>query len=108
MGVPGAAVYSACKHAIVGLTRAASAEYAEQGIRINCVAPSHIDTPMLRASLRTAPDPAGAESGLTQSVPARRLGSAAEAASAIVFLLSSRASYVTGSVLSVDGGYVAV
>ena len=108
VGVPGAAVYTACKHAIVGLTRATAAEYADKGIRINSVAPSHIDTPMLRASLDHAPDQAVAELQLRQMVPAKRLGSASDVASAVAFLLSDKAAYIAGSVLSVDGGYVAV
>jgi NAD(P)-dependent dehydrogenase (short-subunit alcohol dehydrogenase family) len=108
VGVPGAAAYTASKHAVIGLTRSAAAEYIAGGIRINCVAPSHIDTPMLRASLETAADPADAQAKLLRSVPAQRLGSPSDVANAAVFLLSDQAAYLAGSILSVDGGYVAV
>jgi NAD(P)-dependent dehydrogenase (short-subunit alcohol dehydrogenase family) len=108
VGVPGAAAYTASKHAVIGLTRASAAEYIARGIRINCVAPSHIDTPMLRASLDAATDPVDAQARLLCAVPAQRLGLPSDVANATVFLLSDRAAYMAGSVMSVDGGYVAV
>lgn len=107
VGVPGAACYTACKHAVVGLTRAA-ADYTDRGIRINCVAPSHVNTPMLRAALGVGPGPERAEREMIQTVPARRLGSAEDVANAVSYLVADQTAYVVGAVLSVDGGYVAV
>lgn len=99
-GGPG---YCGSKHAVVGLTRSAAIRYAPLDVRVNCVCPGAIVTPMTDA---IAKDPQGA-AYLAQMHPLGRMGEAQEVADAVVFLLSSRASFITGHPLAVDGGFTA-
>jgi NAD(P)-dependent dehydrogenase (short-subunit alcohol dehydrogenase family) len=99
-GGPG---YCGSKHAVVGLTRSAAIRYAPDGVRVNCVCPGAIVTPMTDA---VAKDPRGA-AFMAQMHPLGRMGEAHEVADAVVFLLSSRASFITGHPLAVDGGFMA-
>jgi NAD(P)-dependent dehydrogenase (short-subunit alcohol dehydrogenase family) len=92
--------YNASKAGVVALTRQMAIELAPHGIRVNCVCPGVIDTPMLRLM----DDPAAGERYLRESVPLRRLGGAAEVAAAIAFLASDEAGYITGAALPIDGG----
>lgn len=105
MGVPGLAAYSASKHGVIGLTKSAALEVARDGIRVNCVCPGTVRTPMLTGF-------AGGDEALLEKMgrqaPMGRLGEPEEIAAAIVWLLSDAASYVTGTVLSPDGGVAAV
>lgn len=99
----GGAGYCASKHAVIGLTRSAALRYATQAIRVNAVCPGVISTAM------TAPieaDPKGAAI-LAQMQPIGRIGQPEEVASAVLFLLSDAASFITGHPLAVDGGYLA-
>ncbi|OKJ10219.1 SDR family NAD(P)-dependent oxidoreductase [Kitasatospora sp. CB01950] len=100
-GFAGSPAYVAAKHGVVGLTKTAAIEYAPQGVRVNAVGPGFIDTPLLKDT-----DPA-ARDLLISLHPAGRLGRAEEVAELTTFLLSDRASYVTGSYHLVDGGYSA-
>ncbi len=104
VGVPGRAAYHATKHGVLGLTKSAALEYAERGIRINAVCPGIIDTPMVSGMLKNE---TGVMQEMMRDVPARRLGTATEVANAVVWLCSSKASFVTGQALAVDGGYTA-
>jgi NAD(P)-dependent dehydrogenase (short-subunit alcohol dehydrogenase family) len=99
-GAGGASVYSASKHAVEGLTRSAALEVAGSGVRVNAVAPGPTDTGMLNRFTGNAERKAG----LVSTVPFQRLGTPDEVANAIVFLASSKSSFTTGQVLSVDGG----
>lgn len=97
-----ASAHIATKHAVVGLTKAAALEYAEKNIRINVVGPSYIKTPMLTNAF----DEEGMKA-LENVVPMGRLGEASEVAELILWLSSSKSSFVTGSYYGVDGGYLA-
>ena len=105
MGVPGMAPYAASKAAVISLTRSAAAEVASTGVRINCVCPGSVRTPMLRGFVG---DDEQALEAMRRGAPMRRLGEPQEVAEAIVWLLSDKASYVTGAVLSPDGGVAAL
>ena len=105
MGVPGMAAYAASKAGVISLTRSAAAEVASTGVRINCVCPGSVRTPMLTGFV------GGDEKTLEamgKGAPMRRLGEPHEVAEAIVWLLSEKASLVTGAVLSPDGGVAAL
>jgi len=109
IGSPQIAVYSASKHAVIGLTRSAAWECTGTGVRVNCVCPGMIDSRMLSAILEgrntgNAPVP---QQKIVERIPARRLGQASEVASIVAFLASDEASYVSGSAYTVDGGRTA-
>jgi NAD(P)-dependent dehydrogenase (short-subunit alcohol dehydrogenase family) len=107
VGLPLQAVYCASKGAVVQLTRQMAVDYAPHGIRVNSVAPGSIDTPFLQRYLDDQPDPAAAERDIKAAHPLGRIGTPAEMAEAIAFLVSDQSSFVTGAILSADGGYVA-
>lgn len=100
-GNAGQAAYSASKSALLGLARSLAREYGSRGITVNAVCPGYIHTDM------TASLPEKARGRLLDEIPAGRLGTLDEVAAAIRFLVSERASYVNGAVLSIDGGMTA-
>jgi NAD(P)-dependent dehydrogenase (short-subunit alcohol dehydrogenase family) len=101
----GQAPYTATKHGVAGLTKNAAVEYAGDGIRVNAIAPGAIDTPMLPNALaRFDIDPAEAAARMS---PFNRFGHPQEIANAVLWLCSSMATYTTGHILGVDGGYLA-
>jgi NAD(P)-dependent dehydrogenase (short-subunit alcohol dehydrogenase family) len=99
-GTPNASVYAASKHAVEGLTTSAALEVAGSGVRVNAVAPGPTETGMLNRFTGSAERKAG----LISTVPLGRVGEPDEIANAILFLCSDRASFISGHVLSVDGG----
>jgi NAD(P)-dependent dehydrogenase (short-subunit alcohol dehydrogenase family) len=102
VAAPGNAAYTAAKHGVVGLTKNAAAEYGAQGLRVNAIGPGYIDTPLLAAAPKEVID------GLEAKHPLGRLGQPDEIANVTTFLLSDKASFMTGSYVLVDGGYTAV
>jgi NAD(P)-dependent dehydrogenase (short-subunit alcohol dehydrogenase family) len=109
IGSPDIAVYTASKHAVIGLTKAAAVECSTTGVRVNCVCPGLIDSRMLSAIVegRNPGNTPVPNERIVERIPARRLGQASEVASIVAFLGSDEASYVSGSAYTVDGGRTA-
>jgi NAD(P)-dependent dehydrogenase (short-subunit alcohol dehydrogenase family) len=107
VGLPGQAVYCGTKGAVVSMTRALALDHAGQNVRVNCICPGPIDTPMIRDWLQEQENPAEFERGVLAGIPLRRLGQPDEIAMGVVFLASDEASYITGAALPIDGGYTA-
>ncbi|KAI1299883.1 hypothetical protein F5Y03DRAFT_243144 [Xylaria venustula] len=99
-GLPHAASYTTSKHAVVGLTRVAALDNIKYGIRVNCVCPSWVDTPMVS---RISQVTEGFEKSMLSTLPMGRLAAPEEIADAIIFLSSPRSSWVNGSSMVVDG-----
>ncbi len=104
VGMAGASVYVASKHAVEGLTKSAALEVAAIAIRVNAVAPGPVETAMLD---RFTGSDADAKAGLLSMMPARRGAQPEEIAQTILFLASDKARYLTGQCIAVDGGYTA-
>jgi NAD(P)-dependent dehydrogenase (short-subunit alcohol dehydrogenase family) len=102
-GAPGASIYTASKHAVEGLTKSAALEGAASGIRVNAVAPGPIETAMLNRFTGSAERKAG----LVAGVPLKRVGTPEEIADTIVFVAFRKASFISGQIISVNGGKTA-
>jgi NAD(P)-dependent dehydrogenase (short-subunit alcohol dehydrogenase family) len=102
-GAAGASMYTASKHAVEGLTKAAALEAAAFGVRVNAVAPGPVDTELLTRFTATAERKAG----LIAGVPLKRAGKPEEIAQTILFLVSDKASFISGQVVDVNGGKTA-
>jgi NAD(P)-dependent dehydrogenase (short-subunit alcohol dehydrogenase family) len=102
-GAAGASVYAASKHAVEGMTKSAALEAASSGVRVNAVAPGPTETGMLNRFTGTAERKAA----LAKTVPLGRIGDPGEIARAAVFLASEKASFITGQILTADGGKTA-
>ena len=105
-GIPWSGPYASTKHAVVGLTKSSALDHATQGIRINAVAPGATKTDIIAAQL-SGNDPNYNEASIAAMHPMNRLGHPEEIANAICWLLSDEASFVTGHILNVDGGFQA-
>ena len=104
VGYPGRVAYCASKHAVDGMTRSLAVEWAREGIRVNAVAPTFVETPMTRPMLA---DPAFAAEILQRRLPTGRMAQIADVARAVRYLACPASSSVTGHILRVDGGWTA-
>jgi NAD(P)-dependent dehydrogenase (short-subunit alcohol dehydrogenase family) len=104
-GVGGMAAYTASKHGVIGLTKAAAVEYAKLGIRINAVCPGSVQTPLIEALADVAAEiSAGTSEGQAEQPGMNRVGRPEEVGEAVLWLCSDAASFVTGAVMAIDGG----
>jgi NAD(P)-dependent dehydrogenase (short-subunit alcohol dehydrogenase family) len=104
IGSPGLSAYNAAKHGVVGLTRNAALEFAAYGVRVNCICPGVIETPLV---MNMFGEMEGARKMLDQMHPMGRMGQPVEIAKAVTFLASDDASFITGHALAIDGGIMA-
>ncbi len=104
LGLPGIAAYSTTKAGIIGLTKAMSTDYARLGVRVNCVSPGTIDSPMLHDFVARQSNPDYFRRAFDEIHPIGRVGTIEEVANVFVFLASDEASFVTGANYEVDGG----
>ncbi|MBD0261170.1 MAG: glucose 1-dehydrogenase [Tolypothrix sp. Co-bin9] len=100
---PGVSVYTATKHAVLALTKAAAFEYAKFGIRVNGIAPGPIETDMLKASADTI----GGIETWSNMLPMKRIGKPQEVANSVLWLFSDAAPFINGHILAIDGGFLA-
>ncbi|MDH4144053.1 MAG: SDR family oxidoreductase [Acidimicrobiia bacterium] len=106
-GARGNTAYAASKGAVVSMTRTVAVDYASRGVRVNTLAPGAIDTPLLRNGFGRLRDPDTARAASLARHPMGRFGEADEIASAALYLASDESSFTTGTVLVVDGGWLA-
>jgi NAD(P)-dependent dehydrogenase (short-subunit alcohol dehydrogenase family) len=106
IGFPMNVAYSASKHAVIGITRTAALEYAQNGIRVNAVCPAFIQTPMVEGFVAVS-GPRMSLERLARMQPMGRIGTPEEVAEAVVWLCSDAASFITGIALPIDGGTTA-
>lgn len=102
VGSPTSSAYVASKHGVVGLTKTAAVDHAEENIRVNAVCPGYIETPMTEETMRRR------GGRIMARIPMQRMGQPEEIAEAVIWLCSERAGYVTGVAWAVDGGYTAI
>jgi len=107
VGIKNQVAYNVSKSGIIALTKSTAIDFAAHNIRVNCVCPGTTETPLVKAALERAPDPAAARRALEEVRPANRLGRPEEIAAGILYLASDESPYATGSILSIDGGYTA-
>ena len=98
--------YVAAKHGVIGLTQTAALEYATEGIRVNAICPGFIDTPLLTKGIIS--DRANVKQQIIDLHPMKRLGKSGEIANGFIFLASDDSSFVSGTSLEIDGGYLAI
>lgn len=102
IGQDSVVAYSATKHGIVGLTKSMVAEYAKDGLRVNAIAPGPTETPMVKAFYEANPE---MKENAAKGIPQKRLGTPEEVAELVAFLLTSKAEYINGEVIRIDGGF---
>ncbi|MEJ0041781.1 MAG: SDR family oxidoreductase [Rhizomicrobium sp.] len=104
-GVPNRSAYGTTKAAVIGLTKSVAADFVARGIRCNAICPGTVDTPSLRGRIAAQPDPAAALKSFIARQPMGRFGKAEEIAAAAVYLASDESAFVTGQILTIDGGW---
>jgi NAD(P)-dependent dehydrogenase (short-subunit alcohol dehydrogenase family) len=101
------AAYCASKGGVVQLTKAMAVDHAGENVRVNCICPGPVATPLLQAIIGTASDPVAEERSIMSKTLLKRFAQPEEIASAVLFLASEESSYMTGSIVAVDGGWTA-
>jgi NAD(P)-dependent dehydrogenase (short-subunit alcohol dehydrogenase family) len=107
VGLPGTGIYVASKHAVLGLTRSAALEYAQQGIRINAISPGGVETEMLQRAAGQPEEESASRTFFKNLHPIGRFSTPEEIAATVVFLASPEATFIVGANLLVDGGWTA-
>ncbi len=107
LGVRDRLAYTVTKHAIAGLTRAMALDHAREGVRINAICPGRVETPWIAERLKETPDPEKAYREMCETQPMGRMGRPEEIAAAALYLASDEAAFVTGAMLTPDGGWSA-
>lgn len=105
VGIQDRLAYATTKFAVVGMTKCMALDHAADGVRINCICPGRVETPWVAARIREYPDPEKAYKEMTATQAMGRMGAPEEIAAAALYLASDAASFVTGSALSIDGGW---
>jgi 2-keto-3-deoxy-L-fuconate dehydrogenase len=107
VGIRDRLAYCTTKFAVVGLTKSMALDHALDGVRVNCICPARVETPFVSARLKEYPDPDAAYREMTATQPVGRMGRPDEIASAVLYLASDEATFITGSALIIDGGWSA-
>ncbi|MGH9815130.1 MAG: SDR family NAD(P)-dependent oxidoreductase [Candidatus Acidiferrales bacterium] len=107
VAMPKRAAYAASKGGLVLLTKAMAIDHAAEGIRVNCICPSIVDTELVQGLFATQPDPEAARRARAQAIPLGRFGQPVDVAQLAVFLASDESSWITGAAIPVDGGLTA-
>jgi NAD(P)-dependent dehydrogenase (short-subunit alcohol dehydrogenase family) len=106
VGLKDRLAYATTKFAVVGLTKCMALDHAAEGVRVNCICPGRVETPFVAARLKEYPDPERAYREMSATQSLGRMGTPEEIAAAALFLASDDASFVTGSALMIDGGWI--
>ncbi|MEI9888771.1 MAG: SDR family oxidoreductase [Rhizomicrobium sp.] len=104
-GVPNRSAYGTTKAAVIGLTKSVAADFVGRGIRCNAICPGTVDTPSLRGRIAAQPDPEAALKAFVARQPMGRFGKAEEVAAAALYLAGDESAFVTGQIMTIDGGW---
>jgi len=105
VGIKNQVAYNVSKSAVIALTRSTAVDFATRNIRVNCICPGRVLTPLVEKVIQSSDDPEGKRLLLSEDRPVKRMGTPEEIAAGVLFLASDQAKYATGTVMSIDGGY---
>jgi hypothetical protein len=105
VGIGNQVAYNVSKTGVIALTKSAALDFAGDNIRVNCLCPGRVLTPLVKEVIRSSQDPEATRRLLSEDRPMKRMGKPEEIAAGILFLASDEVTYATGTVLSIDGGY---
>ena len=105
VGIGNQVAYNVSKTGVIALTKSAALDFAGDNIRVNCLCPGRVLTPLVKEVIRNSQDPEATRRLLSEDRPMKRMGKPEEIAAGILFLASDEVAYATGTVLSIDGGY---